>query len=145
MDAAQADDRAEGLEEPQARVEVGRFFRTMNCVEVQQCVAHGDVDWWQLPEVPRKNDADAAERLVCAWQACLVAPFLETDANRIGFHLIFIEFQAKMSVTDLCRNRKICHKCFGTIHWISANQGQKAEVHLYDRLFNDPFPLTNLL
>ena len=28
----------------------------------------------------------------------------------------------------------------GTIHWISANQGQKAEVHLYDRLFNDPFP-----
>ena len=31
-------------------------------------------------------------------------------------------------------------KVKGTIHWISANQGQKAEVHLYDRLFNDPFP-----
>tara|TARA_B100001250_G_C19817114_1_gene799167 strand:- start:10199 stop:11881 length:1683 start_codon:yes stop_codon:yes gene_type:complete len=31
-------------------------------------------------------------------------------------------------------------KVKGTIHWVSANQGQKAEVHLYDRLFNDPFP-----
>ena len=29
----------------------------------------------------------------------------------------------------------------GTLHWVSASEGLKAEVRIYDRLFDDPYPL----
>jgi glutaminyl-tRNA synthetase len=32
-------------------------------------------------------------------------------------------------------------KVKGTLHWVSASQGLDVEVRLYDRLFNDPYPL----
>ena len=31
-------------------------------------------------------------------------------------------------------------KVKGTIHWVSASHGIPAEVHIYDRLFNNPDP-----
>ena len=34
-------------------------------------------------------------------------------------------------------------KVKGTIHWVSAEHAFKAEVRLYDRLFNDPKPDSN--